>query len=234
MPGGAVFLPPSMRSSYGPAARYQGGSPRLARAPLGSIPTVGFSRKTFENIENFIADNEASKEKVQQGIDLLVRAMVLAIKGFAQEKSGGPLAPRQRSVAALANRIPVQRITGRYYAGWTQRRLGHARWMVFNDAKEAWYVEYGIHQRVRRPVLKMSLIGMLGMLQTTRTGDRFMEWVLRPRRNSKGQFVPFGQRVGSGVLSEGHSYTETFGGSKSGKVASIHRNVLAGPKSRLP
>lgn len=226
MAGRAVFLPASMRSSYGPGARYQGsGSPRLARAPLGSMPTTGFSRKTFENIEDFIADNQASKEKVAQGIDLLVRAMVLSIKGFAQEKTAGPLAPRQRSVPALANRIPVQRITGHLYAGWTQQRIGFAHWMVYNDAKEAWMVEYGIHQRQRRPILKMSVIGMLGMLQATRTGERFLETVLAPRRNAKGQFQTFEQRISRFKL---HNPPSDMPG------RGAHNPNIAGPSGRLP
>lgn len=184
----------------------------LRRGNISSLPSTGFSRKTFENLENFIADNEASKEKVAEGIELLTRAMVLVIKGLAQQKSGGPVAPRHRSNPALAGRVPVQRISGAYFAGWQQRRIGYARWAVFNDTKEATLIEDGLFQRVRRPVLKMSLIGMLGMLQTTRTGERFMDHVLKPRRNTHGQFVPFGGRLMG---------TQTLGG-------------MAGPSGKLP
>lgn len=159
-----------------------------------------------------MADVEGSIQKTNQGIDLLVRAMVLVIKGLAQKKSGGPVAPRHRSNPAMAYRIPVQRITGAYYAGWTQRRLGRAHWILYNDSVEAYFIESGMHMRVRRPILKMSLIGMLRFIQTTRTGDRFLEWVLAPRRDARGRFQSFHSRViGS----------STLGG-------------MAGPSGRLP
>lgn len=159
-----------------------------------------------------MADVEGSIEKSNQGIELLVRAMVLVIKGLAQKKSGGPVAPRQRSNPALAFRIPVQRITGAYYAGWTQRRLGRGHWILYNDAVEAYFIETGMHMRVRRPILKMSLIGMLRFIQTTRTADRFMDWVLAPRRDARGRFQSFNSRVMG---------SSTLGG-------------MAGPMGRLP
>lgn len=217
----AVFLPPSLRRTYAPtppASTPVFGTAKRSGSgvsPLGDIESmhgITISRKTFEEIENFIADNEASIEKVNAGIDLLVRSMVLVIKGIAQQKSGGPIAPRRRSNPALANRIPVQRITGMYFAGWTIRRVGAGHWAVYNDTTEAWLIEFGLHQRVRRPILKMSLIGMLGMIQTTRTAERFMDWVLAPRRSPKGQFQSFSTRLMG---------TQTLGG-------------MAGPIGRLP
>ena len=154
-----------------------------------------FTRKTFSDIEDFIADVKDSKRKVQMGIDLLVRAMIMTTKGLAQQKSAGPIAPRRRSNPALAFRIPVQRITGEYFAGWTQRRVGHGHWILYNDSAEAWLIEHGIYQRVRRPILKMSFLGMLRFIQSTRTADRFLEWVIAPRRSAKGQFQSFHTRV---------------------------------------
>lgn len=182
--------------------------------PRGAIPSQGFwiGKKTFEDIENFIADNESSAVRVQQGIDLLARAMVLVIKGEAQKRSGGQVAARQRSNPALANRIPVQRITGRYFAGWMIRRLGNGHYLMYNDSVEAYLIETGMYQRVRRPILKMSMLQMLALLQTTRTGERFLDWVIAPRRNARGQFQSFSGRV---------SGTTSLGG-------------LAGPTGKLP
>jgi hypothetical protein len=188
---------------------------RYARANLGSVPSsqvVSISRRTFNEIEDFIADNIASKEKAATGIDLLARSMVMVIKGLAQQKSAGPVAARHRSNPALAGRIPVQRISGEYYAGWTLRKVGNGRWVVFNDAVEAWLIEFGIFQRVRRPILKMSLIGMLRFIQTTRTADRFLDWVIAPRRQSNGRFASFNSRLAG---------TRTLGG-------------MSGPQGKLP
>lgn len=179
------------------SARYGAGIGN-GRGDLGQASMFRFTRQTFESIEQFIRDNEGSVVKMNYGLDGLVRAMVLVIKGYAQGRSAGPVAPRQRSNPALAYRIPVQRITGAYFAGWTQQKMGNARWMVYNDAKEAWFIEYGIHQRVRRPILKMSLLDMLRFIQTTRAAERFIDSVLAPRRNAKGQFQSFEQRVGTG------------------------------------
>lgn len=154
-------------------------------------------RGTFESIEQFIADNKYSAEKVQQGIDLLARGMVLVVKANAQAQAMGPVAPNRRSNPALAYRLPVQRITGEYFAGWTQKRLGQGHWLVYNDTREAFLIETGMFQKIRRPIAKMSLIKMLEMLQTTRTGERFIDWVIASRRNEKGQFRPFSERLGN-------------------------------------
>jgi hypothetical protein len=218
----AFFLPSSMRSTYAPTPRATtpAGSYGMTRsygAPIGGGRAEGMgmftiSRKTFQNIEEFIADNERSIEKAQIGIDLLTRLIALSVKGFAQGRAAGPVAPRHRSVPAMANRIPVQRISGAYFAGWKHRKLGMAHWLVYNEAREAYLIEYGVFQRVRRPVLKMSMIDTLRFLQTTRTGERFLEGVLAPRRNAKGQFQSFNTRIQG---------TATLGG-------------LAGPQGPLP
>ena len=127
---------------------------------------------------------------------------------------------------ALAGRIPVQRISGDYFAGWTQRKMGHARWMVYNDAREAWLIEYGIYQRQRRPILKMSVIDMLRFIQTTRAGERFLDSVLAPRRNAKGQFQSFDSRLGTGFK------LSLTGGDLPGR--GISNPHIVGPSGALP
>lgn len=190
-------------------------NPGLARAPGGTIPGWGFTTQTFDEIEDFIDDMKDSLQRQRQGMDLLVRLMVLATKGYAQQFAMGPVAPRQRSVPALAHRIPVQRITGMYFAGWTQRRTGPTTWLLYNDSFEAHLIEFGIHMRTRRPILKMSIIEMLRFLQSTRTGDRLAEGMLGPRRGANGQFRSFENRVRAFKLS----------------WAGIN---VAGPQGRLP
>lgn len=167
----------------------------MALGNLSSRQGFFIGRNTFKQIEDFIADNRASQVKAQMGIDLLARGMVLVIKGYAQQMSGGPVAPHKRSNPMLANRIPVQRITGRYFAGWTIKYLGKGHYLLYNDAVEAYLIETGLYQRVRRPILKMSLLNMLKLLQTTKTAERFLDWVIAPRRNAKGQFQSFNTRV---------------------------------------
>lgn len=170
----AVFLPEGMRSAY---------SAKTAGSAIGSgrnegMATFTISKQTFEDIEDLIEKIEGSQVKMRAGLDILVRQMVYTIKGYAQEQSAGPVASRQRSNPAMANRIPVQRITGAYFAGWKIQKVANAHWMLSNTSKEAYLIEYGIHQRQRRPVLKTSTVKMLEFVQTTRTGQRFLTSVM--------------------------------------------------------
>lgn len=183
-----------------------------ALAPISSMQSYGITRESFEQVETLIRQYEAGSARAMIGIDLLVRMMIMSVKSIAQEKSAGPVAPGRRSNPALAYRIPVQRITGRYFAGWTQRRLRPGTWILYNDAKEAVLIETGMYQRVRRPILKMSVIGMLRFIQTTRSAERWVGWVIGPQRNATGQFQSFQSRMMN---------TSTLGG-------------MAGPTGNLP
>jgi hypothetical protein len=155
----------------------------------------GITLASLRQIEDYIQDNRYSIEKAKYGMDTLIRVLINVVQMEARKRSQGPVAPRWRSVPAFAYKIPVQRITGRYYQGWTIRRVRNAHWMLYNDAHEAWLIEYGIYMRVRRPILKQSFMAMLQFIQTTRTGDLFVDWVLAPRRNAKGQFQSFERRI---------------------------------------
>lgn len=170
--------------------------PAYARA---ESPRAGATiiRPDFTAIENFIKANQESRARVAEGMDLLVRTMAYLVKGYAQQKSMGPVAPNKRSVPALAGRIPVQRITGAYFAGWQVRRVGQARYLITNSSKEAYLIETGLYQRVRRPILKMSLIAMLKFMEASRTEQRFLPSLIGYRRDSSGRFanVPIGQRL---------------------------------------
>lgn len=186
--------------------------PSYARA--ANLPGSGFSisRSTINRLNDLAFDARSSAERAGAAIDVLVQGMAYFTRSEAMRKSGGPVAPRKRSVPALAYRIPVQRITGAYYAGWYVRRLGHGVWVVGNATKEAYLIETGMFQRVRRPVLKMSVISMLRFLSTTRLADQFADSLLAPRRNAAGQFQSFNARLRG---------TTTLGG-------------MAGPAGNLP
>lgn len=155
----------------------------------------GITLASMRSIEDFIIDNQYSRDKLRYGMDVLVRTLINVVQAEARKRSAGPVAPRWRSVPAFAYKIPVQRITGRYYQGWTIRRVRNAHWMLYNDAYEAWLIEYGINMRVRRPILKQSFMAMMQFIQTTRTAEMFADWVMAPRRNAKGQFQSFERRI---------------------------------------
>lgn len=209
--------------------------PASALRERGSMPTFGFTPGTFNRLHNFIRDNEASKAKAEAGIDLMVRGMILVTKGIAQEKSGGPVAPGRRSRPELAGRIPVQRITGAYFAGWKVIRIRNGHWALRNDSIEAYLIEYGIFQKVRRPILKMSLIGMLRFMSASYAGHRFFNHVLAPRRTAGGQFTgKWDVGRGGSLLGADREYATFAGGASGGRGVITPRNVMAGPQGRLP
>lgn len=154
-------------------------------------------KPNFTEIENFIKANKESRERVAEGMDLLIRSLANIVRGYAQGKSMGPVAPAKRSVPALANRIPVQRISGAYFAGWQVKRVGMAAFLVYNASKEAYLIETGLYQRVRRPILKMSMISMLKFMESSRTEQRFLPSLIGFRRDSSGRYasVSVGQRL---------------------------------------
>ena len=181
--------------------------------------------ESIRQIEDYMLDNQASIDKLQYGLDTLIRVLINIVQMEARKRSQGPVAPRYRSVPAFAFKIPVQRITGRYYQGWTIRRVRNAHWMLYNDSFEAWLIESGMYMRVRRPILKMSFMAMLKFIQTTRTAESFVDSVLAPRRSSKGQFQSFTRRVRPFLMANppiGHEHR-----------GAANPNI-AGPQGRLP
>lgn len=181
--------------------------------------------ESIRQIEDYILDNKASIDKLHYGLDTLIRVLINIVQMEARKRSQGPVAPRYRSVPAFAFKIPVQRITGRYYQGWTIRRVRNAHWMLYNDVYEAWLIESGLYMRTRRPILKMSFMAMLKFIQTTRTAESFVDSVLAPRRSSAGRFQSFERRVRPFLL-------------HNPPIGYEHRGAanpnIAGPQGRLP
>jgi hypothetical protein len=191
--------------------------PAYARAPS---PRAGafISRAEITGLETFIKACEDSRERMSVGMDMLVRSLAAIVVGYAQQRSRGPVAPGQRSVPALAYRIPVQRITGAYFSGWRIKRLGAARWLVTNESQEAYLIETGTYMRVRRPILKMSLISMLRFLENSRTEQRLLPSLIGFKRDAGGRFANL-------------SVLERLAGTE---TASMGNASLAGPAGDLP
>lgn len=150
-------------------------------------------------------------------MNVLTSLLARTNQAFAQEMSRGPLDPQERKPDA-AWKIPVRRISSAYYRGWKVRRLAPAVWMLYNDSREAYYIEYGINHvgrgttvtykngrtyiksgaRVRRPIRKMSLIKTLNFVDHSRVGHRVWEMIWAPyrpgRRTSQSQL-----RRGQGI-----------------------------------
>lgn len=214
MAGRAVFLPPSQRAAY-------------ARLPLNRIRSSVIVQADVAAIEKFIADNEASKAKVAAGMQILIRTLAMIVKGYAQQRSAGPVSPTRRSVPALAYRIPVQRITGAYFAGWRVKADGLMAYLVYNDAKEAYLIETGLYQRVRRPILKMSVISMVKFLHGTEIAKKLM-----PSLTGFGGTPGFATATMETII--GTSTRDMLGNLRAAPVTQIAGDVLAGPQGDLP
>lgn len=183
--------------------------------------------ETFDEIDDYIRACEITGRNVQFGMDALVMLMAYTNEAFAQRLSAGILDPQARHgrgrVRQLQGRrfightsgpstpqpiygpdpawkIPVRRITERYYKGWKVRRLAPGVWMLYNESREAWFIEFGIHpsgykvsakggkyymkgsRRVRRPIRKLSLKKTLALMDESRAGERVWEMIYAPFR----------------------------------------------------
>lgn len=165
-------------------------------ARTGAVPDPAFlSVSTLNQIEEYIRDLGHVRRNLQYGMNALVQILARGHQGFAQEMSRGPSDPRAQR-PELAFRKPVRRITSRYYQGWKVRRLRPGVWQSYNDTREAYYIEYGIHpspKRVRRPIRKLALIKTLRWVDNSKVGHRVWEQIYAPLRNrpytARGQLV---------------------------------------------
>lgn len=174
----------------------------MARVAEGSVVFIRSS--TLDQIDDFINDLNALGRSIEPGMEILTMTLAYANQSFAQQMSRGPVDPQMRNNKA-AWKIPVRRITGRYYKGWKTKRIKRGLWMVYNDSREAYYIEHGIHptgsrrqtkkrgaggyrggtvftMRVRRPIGKLSVIRTLRFADTSRVSERVFETVLEPMR----------------------------------------------------
>ena len=141
----------------------------------------GFDPKSLDEIYDLIRWAEVDvPSKVPLLMNRLVMYMSLYHQGEARKMSFGPYDPRGTN-SSLAWRTPeagIRRITQRYYLGWKVKGVQTGIWRVYNDSREAYFIEYGISmvgwgdnryvpaRRIRRPVNKLA-------------GRRTIEWALK-------------------------------------------------------
>lgn len=156
------------------------------RVGRGSLFTI--DRKWVEEIDQYIRDLEAVGRRVPMAMEALVQIMARVDRAFSQEMSRGPSDPQRRH-PEWAWKVPVRRISSRYYQGWKLRRVAPGVWHVYNDSKEAYYIEYGIHTsaaRVPRPIRRRALLRTLLWMDQTRAGERVWEFTFGPMRAHRG------------------------------------------------
>lgn len=158
---------------------------------------VQISTETFNAIEEYIRWCYSVPSHMPVAMDILARMMALTNQGIAQEMSFGPLDPTGRRNASQAWKIPVRRISGHYLYGWRVRRISAATWMLYNDSREAYFIEFGIHRqpgsgevsarRVRRPVRKLSLRRTLEAMMRTQAYHRVWAEIFVDKRHGAGR-----------------------------------------------
>src|SRR5262245_3108452 len=151
-----------------------GRSPRTYRRRR--FPFLEITPDSFNQIEEYISWSQTvgSQRNFQFGMNALTMMMAYTNLGFAQKMSAGPVDPQMNNASA-AWKIPVRRITENYFYGWKVRRLSGATWQLYNDSREAYFIEYGIHisnKRVRRPIRKLSLLRTLRLMESSHVYDR--------------------------------------------------------------
>ena len=120
----------------------------------------------------------------------LVRLMAILNQGVARELSFGRDDPNQEH-PDWAWRVPVRRISGLYFASWKVRMVNRHTAELYNDSREAYFIEFGINprgegRRVRRPIRKLSLHKTMKLMMTTQAYHRiWAEIFADPKRRFK-------------------------------------------------
>jgi hypothetical protein len=158
------------------------------------------TKETINGIEAAIrwAESEVPMQLHEQMLKL-TQVMALVNQGYARKMSFGPEDPSS-SNSALAWKIPVRRISSRYYLGWKVRPI-RGGWQLYNDSREAYFIEYGINwlgegRRVRRPVQRLSLKKTMDYMASTQTYHRIWSEIYRARFKTYG----FEQQVQSRAM----------------------------------
>lgn len=180
-------------------------------------------------------------------MDNLVHYMALMNQSFARKMAFGPYDPSGRN-SSQAWRTPAQgirRISQGYYLGWKVSRRGQAHYILYNNSKEAYFIEFGISTvgfganrrvpkgRIRRPVRKLSLLKTMNFMKTTQAFHRV--WVdVYKSRHSHGGFYQIVQSPAGGHLRwENVSQHEAAGVVRrvvrSGKAGEYRKFVRATP-----
>jgi hypothetical protein len=126
----------------------------------------------------------------------LTQLMAFVNQGYARKMAFGPEDPTG-SNSELAWKIPVRRISSRYYLGWKVRPVSGG-WQLYNDSREAYFIEFGINwlgggRRVRRPVQRLSLKKTMDYMASTQAYHRIWSEIYRHH----GMTLGFEQQVQS-------------------------------------
>jgi hypothetical protein len=168
---------------------------RLVQYQHKGSQLIGVDKATIDGLEAAIrwAEVEVPKQ-ARKEMNTLAHTMALINQMHARKMSFGPHDPYQRN-PEQAWRMPaegIRRITERYYFGWKVKWSGPGWWTLYNDSREAYFIEFGIHtsnRRIRRPVRKLSQLKTLRTMMTTQAYHRVWSDIYMPGRRGRGRKI---------------------------------------------
>ena len=184
------------------------------------------------------AEVEAPR-KLRYYMNELVFMLALYGQGQARKMSFGPFDPSQ-SMPGEAWKIPVRQITGNYYISWKVRQIKPAVWQLYNDSREAFFIEFGINwlgagRRVRRPILKMTELKLATYAMSSPISGRF--WASALKHDGKGYgFTQIIQSPGHGTwmnVSEHEAMSVVRGNARRGMFSPNIRRTVSGFERRM-
>lgn len=182
---------------------------------------IRITRGDFNSIAEFAQTLDRGSKTFMNVMDSSAHLWVMLIKGLAEQKYRGPQS------GGSPGTIPVRRLTGSAYAGWRVKRITKGAWEVYNEDRGAYMVEYGLgSNKVRRPILKMSVVGSLRFIARTKFANMIMKETFGDLRNNRGQFQSFAARMrGSNIV--GISFPEVPRGTGIKAGSAAHRALYA-------
>lgn len=162
---------------------------------------VEITPRTISGIEAYIRWCEIEVPgQVPRMMDQLVHYMALVNQGDARKMAFGPYDPTGKNTED-AWRTPsqgIRRISQAYYLGWKIKKRGMGHYVVYNETREAYFIEFGIStagfgggrhvpaRRIRRPVRKLSVLKTMQFMATTSAYHRVWVDIFRSRHTHAG------------------------------------------------
>lgn len=178
MPGASPAGEMSMISEVRPK-RITGRRLQTGMTLPSRMPSVSIDPQSIKMWYDYAMDFRENADMFRFAVDKIIGMYALISLAGAQKRSLGPVDP-QMTRAAAAWKIPVRRISGMYFLGWEVKHMGIGVYMLTNNSREAYYIEFGINHvgtgaqgsngmrlRIRRPVMKLSVLEALKIIQAT-------------------------------------------------------------------
>jgi len=191
------MTPQPGQSALFPTYPYKKPVSQMSYASLGAgQKVIDFTPETLKMLEDWLAWAEnVERHKILEAEDLLALVMVTMCYQYAQKFSAGMR--RDPKDTSRSWKWPIPRVTGRYFAAWQMQRVRQGTYILTNNSREAYFIEYGIHRnprtgqpsprRIRRPVLKRSLLETTRMLQSSALSHRLWSGVFIPKHGEPGK-----------------------------------------------